>query len=125
MDNIDEFELQVKDPRRTYFIILAVILVAAASFGLGRLSKIKEGREPLEFSRWDNPQSQVLGSQIESTPVMPATGGRLVGSRNSNKFHLPWCPGALRIKEENKVWFDSKEEAEAAGYLPAGNCKGL
>jgi len=50
---------------------------------------------------------------------------RYVGSKNSNKYHLPWCSGARRIAEHNKVWFSSKAEAEAAGYTPAGNCKGI
>lgn len=48
-----------------------------------------------------------------------------VGSKNSNKYHLPWCSGAARIAEENKVWFASKEEAAEAGYIPATNCKGI
>lgn len=48
-----------------------------------------------------------------------------VGSKNSDKYHLPDCPGASRIKEENKIWFSSEEEAESLGYTPASNCDGL
>jgi hypothetical protein len=29
------------------------------------------------------------------------------------------------MKEENKIWFASKEEAKKKGYHPAGNCPGL
>lgn len=47
---------------------------------------------------------------------------KYVGSKNSNVYHLPDCPGAKRIKEENKRCFSSKEEAEKAGYRPAKNC---
>jgi len=67
--------------------------------------------------------------QAQTAAVSTAEGGRVEGSYVASKsgkaYHLPWCPGAQRIKEENKVWFQSKEEAEAAGYSPAGNCKGL
>jgi hypothetical protein len=48
-----------------------------------------------------------------------------IGSKNSDIYHLPECSGAKRIKEENKKCFESKEEAEKAGYRPAQNCPGL
>jgi hypothetical protein len=51
--------------------------------------------------------------------------GNLVASKNGTKYHFLWCPGASTIKEENKIYFTSKEEAEKAGYKPAVNCKGL
>ncbi len=53
------------------------------------------------------------------------TEGSYVGSKNGTKYHLPWCPGAQQIAEQNKVWFQNKEEAEARGYTPAANCKGI
>ena len=51
--------------------------------------------------------------------------GNYVASKSGTKYHYPWCPGAQSIKEENKIWFFTKEEAEKAGYQPASNCKGL
>lgn len=51
--------------------------------------------------------------------------GLYVASKNGAKYHLPTCSGAKRIKEENKIWFNSKQEAEKAGYEPAKNCKGI
>lgn len=51
--------------------------------------------------------------------------GKFVASKNSNKYHLPTCVGAKRIAEHNKIWFNSKEEAESLGYTPASNCPGL
>lgn len=53
------------------------------------------------------------------------TAGKYVGSKSGKRYHLPSCPGAKRIKEENKVWFESKEAAEKAGYSPAANCQGI
>ena len=41
----------------------------------------------------------------------------LVGSRNSNKYHLVTCAVVKRIKPENKVCFSSKEDAEKRGYV--------
>jgi methylphosphotriester-DNA--protein-cysteine methyltransferase len=54
-----------------------------------------------------------------------AVSGSYVASKNGTKYHYPWCSGAKRIKDENKVWFDTVEQARAAGYTPAANCPGL
>jgi len=42
--------------------------------------------------------------------------------KKSNKYHYSWCASVSKIKEENKLWFNSDKEAEAAGYTLAGNC---
>jgi hypothetical protein len=90
---------------------ILVILVGIGSFGLGRMSATEASKEPITVS------------QVEA--VTGAENGRVVVSKSGTKYHFPWCSGASRMKEENKIWFDSYEEARAAGYLPAGNCKGL
>ncbi|MDD2766293.1 MAG: hypothetical protein PHH40_00830 [Candidatus Moranbacteria bacterium] len=41
----------------------------------------------------------------------------LVGSRNSDKYHLFTCAVVKRIKTENRVCFLSKEDAEKRGYV--------
>ena len=41
-----------------------------------------------------------------------------VGSRNSDKYHLPKCTWAKRIKAENRICFASAADAEAKGYKP-------
>lgn len=39
-----------------------------------------------------------------------------VGSKNSDKYHLPKCSWAKRIKPENRVCFTSAADAESKGY---------
>ena len=41
-----------------------------------------------------------------------------VASKHSNKFHIQQCPFARNIKEENKVFFSSKQEALNKGFKP-------
>jgi len=50
---------------------------------------------------------------------------KFVASKNGKFYYYPWCPGVERIKEENKIYFNSKQEAEKAGYKPAKNCFNL
>ena len=109
------------------FTVLIIILVASASFGLGRLSKLEGTAFPI---RVENTAAVIAGEgtglvQTGTIPEVPIKIGTYVASKTGEKYHLPWCSGAQRIKEENKVWFDSKEAAEQAGYTPAANCKGL
>ncbi len=41
-----------------------------------------------------------------------------VASKHSDKFHIQQCPFARNIKEENKVFFSSKQEALNKGFKP-------
>lgn len=125
---------------------IIIILVAFGSFGLGRLSRIEEGRSPLTVrgmeanlvtgntaaGRNNSPVKDTMasrGGEITHTGASNGTataaGGFIVGSKTGKKYHFPWCSGAQQIKEENKVWFANEEEARAAGFAPAANCRGL
>lgn len=112
---------------------LIVILASSGSFGLGMLAAREEGtgniwieERPLEAYLPGEVGQAAVAAAVEKTPE-PAlnAGGQYVASKNGEKYYLPWCGGVSRIKEENKVWFASKAEAEAAGYTPAANCKGI
>lgn len=46
----------------------------------------------------------------------------VIGNKRSGKYHLPHCSGYSQINVENQVEFVSEVEAEAAGYVRAGNC---
>lgn len=123
----------------------AILLVGISSFLLGRFSdgtfsqKMESGNGssiqeviqalpvPIEANRASVSNSVPVGdsqSGLQSTQTDAKEGG-YVASKTGEKYHLPWCSGAQRIKEENKVWFKTKAEAEAAGYTPAANCKGI
>lgn len=59
----------------------------------------------------------------EPSPAPVQTTGVYVGSIQSDKYHFPSCRHAKKILQENEIWFDSKEDAAAAGYSPCGVCK--
>jgi len=97
-----------------------ILLVASTSFGLGRLS--------LADKNPDNALQQPVtrkSERVSTKTSQASTSTVFVGSKNSDKYHLPWCPGAKNIAETNKITWQSREEAEAAGYSPAANCEGL
>jgi hypothetical protein len=103
------------------FVGLLLVLVATLSFGLGRMSKIEDSREPVKIDQI----ASMASTSINTAVPQAAEGREYVASKNGTKYHLPWCSGAQRISEANKIYFKSKDEAERAGYSPAANCKGL
>ena len=113
------------------FIAALIFLVGMASFGLGRLSVIVPKKEPIRIEKTNTPavrrqtpdNSEKIGEFAASSAV--SAKGKYVASKSGKAYHFPWCQSALKIKESNRVWFNSKEEAEAAVYTPAANCEGL
>ena len=111
------------------FLAAVIILLALTSFGLGRLSALRGEKFPIQFIEPERQEAAVLGAVTPPPPASSAkgeTGEKLyVASKNGSVYHFPWCSGAQRIKETNKIFFSSREEAEKAGYRPAANCEGL
>lgn len=58
--------------------------------------------------------------EVEGKPLK-----NLVASKSGTKIYYVWCSGVSRIKPENKVYFDTIEEALKKGYKPASNCPGM
>ncbi len=136
-----------KEHDQKILFFLAFILIAAVSFNAGRTyENTKESAQinvkinPLEA---DNPKEEkilALGEALERKGINPNAAGNnnkesgelvgaenpqecmFVGSKNSDKYHLPDCRYAKNIKSENLVCFSSIEEAEKQGYVAAGCC---
>jgi hypothetical protein len=113
---------KLKSLARSERIFTAVLLclIGVISFVLGRYSVIEPSFAPTAA---DN-QAGVVFIDIPD-PVVELDATRVVASKGGTKYHLLTCGGASSIKEDNKIYFDSIEQAKAAGYTPAANCKGL
>lgn len=120
-----------------YFVPIVLILVAIIAFSLGRISGLQEKREPVRVisatttsppnlsPKLGEGSSALSESVGEVKGVSTGSSEQVVASKNGTKYHYPWCAGAKQISEKNKITFDSIENARAAGYTPASNCKGL
>lgn len=120
----------VKRNQNDLILVGGIILVSLISFGVGRLTAPQPvAPEPIVIENAipaaELSQNEIPKEEEESGGGVASQVGKYVASISGTKYHLPDCSGAKRIKEENKVWFNSKEEAEKAGYEPAGNCPGL
>lgn len=54
-------------------------------------------------------------------PDIPDASGEYIGNINSKKLHLPTCSSLP--KEENRIYFGTREAAINAGYEPCSRCK--
>ena len=121
-------------------VALVVILASSASFGLGIYTAKDLNQTATEAFRIDDISTstkEVLGaSAMVATQKILETGtpgnetsvaqaGSYVASKNGTKYYLASCKGAKRIKDENKIWFTTLEEAKASGRTPASTCPGL
>ena len=114
---------------RDGFIVLVIVLSSLGAFALGRLSATESSTFRIEqraaLGQFLGGGEDVREANIAELFPVPSGAGSVVASKTGAKYHFPWCAGARSIKEENKIWFDSVEQARAAGFTPAGNCKGL
>jgi hypothetical protein len=95
--------------------VLIVVLVGLGSFGLGRLSKnvVSEGLK-IEYTE---------GSLEASIAEATTTKKNFFASKRGSKYYSLGCSGGKTIKQENRVFFNTKEEAEKAGYELSVSCK--
>ncbi len=127
-----------KDNDKELYLAAIIILTAVISFGLGRLSKIREEKTPITIENAEIRESKPLStSNVDSangagmvlehnSSTIPAASSKIfVASKNGKKYYYAWCESANAIKEQNRVWFATQAEAEKAGYQPAANCRGL
>ncbi len=120
-------------------VLLVILLSSSASFGLGMLTErettAKKGSEgfkieqtPLTAHSGELPAAAYAassGASPQAEIVSPATTGKYVASKHGKRYYLPSCSGAARIKDSNKIWFATVEDAQKAGLTPADNCDGL
>ena len=114
--------------------ILVIILVALGSFGLGRLSRDQVGPgiavqeynlanviNAVENTNTNSTKQNIIKPTETSKSI--STGKSFFASSRGSKYYSIGCSGGKTLKEENKVWFSSKQEAENAGYELSSTCK--
>lgn len=106
-------------------IVLAIsmILLTFVAFQIGKISGINSFKTPIEIE--DRGVGIIKNTSQANSPGHPIEEINMpvVASKNSNKYHFPWCAGASRISPNNKITFKNEGEAIKAGYILAGNCR--
>jgi hypothetical protein len=118
------------------FVAVAIVLVAFGAFGLGKISAYEKKEVPISVLKKQesilasvtNPkENNFVDTSVKQVATVwdSAIKDMLVASKTGTKYYYPWCSGVDRIKEENKIWFSTVDEARSRGLLPASGCTGL
>lgn len=127
------YRQKIKDTCEKYqdsvFGIGIVLISNTLLFGIGYLCAMESDVSGIVSTSFPLPNSIVpqkaLNMEMESDSLKRKASRSIVASRNGTKYYFRWCSGVSRIKEENKVWFETTKEAEDRGYEPSKNCVGL
>ena len=107
--------------------VVIVILVGLGSFELGRLSKENSSSGIKILS--DNTVPSLENSNILQNDVISTTANSnsinktFFASNRGSKYYPISCSACKTIKQENRVWFATGEEAERAGYELSSACQ--
>lgn len=117
--------------RKDMFARLAELaLVAIIFFGLGVLYAEHMPARTMPLSMEIPTQAKNVAAIVvanDASTAIPAPKqtissekGEYVASKNGSKYYLTTCKNT--IKEANKVYFKTKEDAEKAGFAPSQSC---
>ena len=119
----------VKLHQKDIFLGLCIILVSVIGFDLGRINAPHQTPDEINSqvniypAKPPKTVSNLIQNKVKTTPTQPRDLRVVVSKAStSKKYHFTWCPGAKKIKEANKLWFDNDIAAQKAGYTLASNC---
>src|SRR3990167_2654322 len=106
----------VSEKGKDILTVMIVVLVSLGSFELGRLSKESKTSsiKILPAQAGEYPSQ----NEIQSVNVISATNSTsktFFASSRGKKYYSIGCSAGKTIKQENRVYFATREEAERAG----------
>lgn len=134
MEKIKHF-LQ-SDKGKDILIVFILILVALISFTLGRMSKNSQNQGFLGQNEvlpalagkslnqgFNEPKNK--SESLGNSPIYEGVdlkGREYFASKRGKKYYSFGCSAGKSIKEANRIYFSSAEEAKASGYSPSSSC---
>jgi len=101
------------------FWILVIVSVALASFGLGMEYERKRylREHPVEVEH-----NEQLIRAWEEMNEERQQAANFFASQNGSVYYPLGCKAGERVKEENRIFFQTEEEAMRAGYHRSARC---
>ena len=108
----------------SFLYLIIIICVGISCFCLGRISTNIFDDGSNDDILYGNSYNSYTDddSRGDMNAVNTSAGKKYVASKNGKLYYSLNCSGAKRIKEENKIFFASKDEAEKSGYSLATSC---
>jgi hypothetical protein len=122
MEKIKQFIESEKG--KDILIVIIVIFVGLGSFELGRLSIESPSSLKIISNQGSQQNTDQTANVISATGSTNATssGKTFFASSKGSKYYSISCAAGKTIKQENRVYFATGEEAQAAGYTLSSAC---
>jgi hypothetical protein len=128
MEKIKGF--MASDTGKDILVVLIVILVGLGSFELGRLSN-KGQSTGVKVTYPDGQEASALSpinalGQVSSQNIgidSLDSNKAFFASTKGTKYYSIGCGAGKTIKQENRIYFETSNVAEAAGYTLSTSCK--
>ena len=117
------------DRGKDILVILIIILVGLASFELGRLSREStNGGLKIDYK---GQEANIIGANASNLApnadigetTNSQTRGSFFASKKGTKYYGVTCSAGKTIKEKNKIYFSTADDAIKAGYQLSNSCK--
>jgi uncharacterized protein YpmB len=114
-------------------LIISAILIGGSAYFIGKIQTLESRSNTIQVVYPDaiaiktdaiNTPNQVVAS-INGAVETNSPIGKIIASKNGKRYYYESCSGINRIKPENRIYFDTKEQAEAKGLTLASGCKAL
>ena len=109
--------------------IVAILVIALAFFGtvMNNTSSDLQGTSQVSSSSGDNAAVSTSGNNTSEKSVSSSNTGKSSGtvywaSVKTDKFHKPSCEWAQKISDDNKIVYNSRQEALNSGKQPCDVC---
>ncbi|MES3031922.1 MAG: Ada metal-binding domain-containing protein [Patescibacteria group bacterium] len=102
-------------------IVIILILVGLGSFELGRLSN-QSNSSGIKIEYGDELKNQPA-NVISATNNPNSSGKNFFASNRGTKYYSIGCSAGKTIKQENRIYFATGEEAQKAGYELSSSCQ--
>lgn len=126
-----KFFKSVKTYQSDIILAITIVLISITAFNLGKISAYQQKKTPITITKPESANGLVTRDNGNSqNPERLGVGSRKLGVTQvfaskvskSKVYHFPWCPGASKIADKNKLTFATETAAISAGYTLAGNC---
>lgn len=101
------------------FWISIIVFVALGSFSLGmnHQRKINLDENPLKIEQ----DTYIIDAWKEYIQTKKSSA-EFFASKNGTVYYPIACPSGNKIKEENRIYFNTTNEAQGAGYKQSSRC---
>jgi len=125
-------------PIERFLLIMSAILVAVSMYFIGNMTALESQSNEIQIiypdaialdSNQSNKKAEAsnINTEIQKDVISKSNSnqGQIIASKNGKRYYYKNCGGVNRIKTENRIYFETEQQAESKGLTLASGCKKL